>query len=135
MRKASVKKNAVTDDSVLQASPRRYRTFRIVMAARYPRFARMRAAVCHRRVMLRCMRPLWREAADFRDVSIWSISERAEIGRVNVARPWPVGSGTQTKRRDPPRFVHRSTGVMLPPQFGVATGTRLARGQFRIIFL
>jgi len=39
VRKASVKKNAVTDDSVLQASPRRYRTFRIVMAARYPRFA------------------------------------------------------------------------------------------------
>ena len=93
MPEASVKKNAVTRTTnvliqqttpVLQASPRRYRTFRIVMAARYPRFARMRAAVCHRGVMLRCVRPLWREAADFRDLSIWSISERVEIQRVNV---------------------------------------------------
>src|SRR6516164_4470371 len=74
IREARVKKKAVTRTTgmliqqtthVLQASPRRYRTFRIVMAARYPRFARMRATVCHRRVMLRCMRPLWREAADF----------------------------------------------------------------------
>jgi hypothetical protein len=63
LHKAHVKKNALTRRFF--ASPRRYRTFRIVIAARYPRFARMRAAVCHHRVILRCMRPLGREAADF----------------------------------------------------------------------
>jgi hypothetical protein len=61
VRASGVKKNAVTRTTdmliqqttpVLQASLRRYRTFRIVMAARYPRFARMPAAVCRRRVML-----------------------------------------------------------------------------------
>jgi len=84
IREARVKKKAVTRTTgmliqqtthVLQASPRRYRTFRIVMAARYPRFARMRATVCHRRVKLGCMRALWREAAAF-CASIWSLSER-----------------------------------------------------------
>src|SRR5262249_21779640 len=51
LREASVKKNAVTrltdvliqQTPVLQASTRRYRTFRIVIAARCRRFARMRA--------------------------------------------------------------------------------------------